>query len=59
MNNAVYGKAMANLRNEIDVRIVNNEKNYLKWTSKPNYMSHKIFDNNLVAICTSKVYIKT
>ena len=59
MNNAVYGKAMANLRNEIDVRIVNNEKNYLKWTSKPNYMSHKIFGNNLVAICTSKVYIKT
>ena len=59
MNNAVYRKAMVNLRNEIDVRIVNNEKKYLKWTSKPNYMSHKIFDNNLVAICTSKVYIKT
>ena len=31
------------------------QKNYLKWTSKPSYMSHKIFDNDLVAIPKSKV----
>ena len=30
MNNAVCGKAMANLRNRIDVKLVNNEKDYLK-----------------------------
>ena len=50
MNNAVYGKTMENLRNRINVKLVSNKKDYLKWTSKPSYMSHKIFDNDLVAI---------
>ena len=52
---AIYEKTMENLRNRIDVRLVNNEKYYLKWTSKPSYMSHKIFANDLVTICKSKV----
>ena len=30
IKNAVYGKTMANLRNRIDVRLVSNEKDYLK-----------------------------
>ena len=47
---------MENLR--IDVRIVNNEKDYLKCTSKASYMLHKIFDNNLVVICKNKVALK-
>ena len=50
MNNAVYGKTMENVRNRIDVKLVSNKRDYLKWTSKPSYMSHKIFDNELVAI---------
>ena len=41
---------MENLRNRIDVRLVNKEKYYLKCTSKQSYMLHKTFDNNLVAI---------
>ena len=45
---------MENLRNRIDVRLVNNKKYHLKCTSKPRYMSQKIFDNNLVAIHKSK-----
>ena len=49
---------MENLRNRINVQLVNNEKDYLKCTSQPNYMSHKIFDNNLVAIPKSKVALK-
>ena len=50
MNNAVYGKTMENVRNRTDVKIVSNKKDYLKWASKPSYMSHKIFGNGLVAI---------
>ena len=58
MNNAIYGKAMENLRNRIDVKLVDNGKDYLKYTSKPSYMSHRIFDNNLVAICKNKLALK-
>ena len=49
---------MGNLKNRIDVRIINSEKDYLHCTSKPSYMSHKIFDNNSVAICKSKLALK-
>ena len=34
---------------------MSNKKDYLKWTSIPSYMTHKIFDNDLVAIRKSKV----
>ena len=49
---------MENLRNRIDVRLINNEKDYLQSTSKPSFMSHKIFDNNLVVKRKSKVALK-
>ena len=54
----MYGKAMEKLRSRIDVKLVNNEEDYLPWTSKPSYESHKIFDNDLVAIHKGK-YILT
>ena len=47
MNNAVYGKAMENVRNRINVKLVSNIRGYLKWTSEPRYMLQKILDNNL------------
>ena len=46
---------MENLRNTIDIKPVSNKKDYLKWTSKPSYVSYKIFDNDLVAIRKNKV----
>ena len=49
---------MENLRNRTDVKLANNEKDYLKCYSKSSYMLHKIFDNNLVAICKSKLALK-
>ena len=49
---------MKNLRNRINVQQVNNEKGYLKCPSNPSYMSHKIFDNNLVAMRKRKLALK-
>ena len=57
INNDVYGKTTENVRNRIDVKLVSNKKEYLNLTSKPNYMSHKIFDNDLVAILKNKVIL--
>ena len=48
-------KAMENLRNRINVKLLSNKKDCLKCISKASYMSHQIFDNNLVAIPKNKV----
>ena len=58
MNNAIYGKTKENLWNRINVKLVNNEKEYLKCPSKPSYMLHKIIDNNLVEIRKRKLALK-
>ena len=55
MNDAVCSKTMKSLRNRIDAMLLSNEKGYLKWTSKPSYMSQNIFAKNLVAIPKSTV----
>ena len=55
MNSAICRKTMENLRNEIYLRHVNIEKDYLECSSKPSYMLEKIFVNNLGTICKRKV----
>ena len=50
MNNSIYGKSMENLRNRINFRLVNNEKDFSKHTSRPTHITHKIFDKNYAAI---------
>ena len=40
MINSVYGKTMENLRKRINVRLVNNEKDFFKYTSRPTYITH-------------------
>ena len=50
MNNSVFGKTMKNIRKRVDVRLVTDEKKLLKLTSKPTYVSCKIFNENLVAV---------
>ena len=41
---------MKNLRKRMIVRLVNNEKDFLKYTSRPIYISHKIFGKDYAAI---------
>ena len=50
MINSVYGKAMENLRKRINVRFVNNKKGFLKYTSRPTYVTHKLFDKDFASI---------
>ena len=50
MNNSVFGKTMENVRKRVDVRLITDENKLLKMTSKPTYISSKIFNENLVAV---------
>ena len=50
MINSVYGKTMENLQKRINVRLVNNERDFLKYTSRPTHITHKIFGKNYAAI---------
>ena len=44
MINSVRGKTMENIRKRINqMRLVNNAKDFLKYTSRPTYITHKIF----------------
>ena len=54
MINSFYGKTMENLRKRINVRLVNNAEDLLKYTSKPTYITHKIFGKNYSAIHETK-----
>ena len=50
MINSVYGKTMENLRKRINVRLINNAEDFLKYTSKPTYITRKIFGKDYAAI---------
>ena len=50
MINSVYGKTMENLRKRINVRLVNNTEDFLKYTGKPTYITHKIFGEDYAAV---------
>ena len=50
MINSFSGKTMENLRKRINVRLVNNKKDFLKYTSRPTYITHKLFGEDYAAI---------
>ena len=54
MNNSVFGKTMENIRNRVDIKSVNNEKQAEKLSAKPNFKHCNIFSENLVAIHMKK-----
>ena len=50
LNNACFGKTMENLRKRVDIGLVTSKHKLLKLSSKPTFVSSKIFNNNLVAV---------
>ena len=50
MITSIYGKTKENLRKIINVRLVNNAKDFLKFTSRPTYVTHILFDKDYAAI---------
>ena len=56
MINSIYGKTMENLRKRINVRFINNT-DFLKYTSKPTYITHKIFRKDYAAIHEIKLVL--
>ena len=58
MNNSVFGKTMENIRNRVDIRLVNEEKKAEKLASKPTFEGRTIFCENLVAIHMKRKKIK-
>ena len=55
MNNSVYGKTMENLRKTINIRVVKNDQDFAKYTSRPTCVNWKVFENNLAAINEGKI----
>ena len=57
MINSVYGETMENLRKIINVRLVNNAKDYKKYVSKQIFISQKIFIVSFVVIHEIKLVL--
>ena len=52
----MYGKSIENITKRINVKLINDKKTYQKIVNKPNFISQKIIDKNVVAVhCSKKV----
>ena len=54
MNNAVFGKTMENIRNRVNIKLVNTGEQLKKLVAKPNYETRKILYENLVSVHMKK-----
>ena len=54
MNSSVLGKTMENIRNRVDIKLVNDKKRAEKLSAKPNFNHCNIFSENLVTIHMKK-----
>ena len=54
MNNLVFGKTMENIRNRVNVKLVNNREKARKLIAKPNFRHCKIFSENLISVHMKK-----
>ena len=58
MNDSVFGKAMENVRNHRDIKLVTSDKRRKRLVSEPNYHSHKKFSDHLMATEMKKTWVK-
>ena len=58
MNNAVFGKTMENIRKHRNIKLVNNDVNYLKCVMKPNFKSGVLYGMNLMGCEMGKTILK-
>ena len=58
MDNSVFGKNMENIRNRVDIKLVNDKKRAEKLSAKPNFKHCNIFSEDLVAIHMKKTELK-
>ena len=54
MNNSVFGKTMEDIRNRVDIKLVNDRRKAKKLTAKPNFKNLNIFSEDLVVIHMKK-----
>ena len=54
MNNSVFGTTMENIRNRVDIKLVNDKKQAEKLSAKPNFNHCNIFSEDVVAIHMKK-----
>ena len=54
MNNSVFGKTMENIRNRVNIKLVNDKKPAEKLSAKPNFNHCNILSEDLVAIHMKK-----
>ena len=57
MIDSVHGKKLQNLWKRIDVWLVNNAENFLRYTSRPTHIACKIFGDNFAAIHKIKLVL--
>ena len=59
MNNSVFGKTMENIRNYMNIKLINNEEEYLQNIMRLNFKSGMLLGPNLMACEMEKVKVVT
>ena len=57
MNNSVFGKTMENIRNRVDIKLVNDKNKAERLAAKPNLKHCNIFSEDLTAIHMKKTFL--
>ena len=57
MNNSVFGKTMENIRNHKNMKLVTNDKKYVKYVMKPNFKDGYSFSKHLFVVEMGKTEI--